>query len=359
MNNNDPMNDLFNGNESTPVQDDPNPFADYSNNAPENEAPVDFNPFVNQTVQEMDKEPKKKGGLFHRKKKEEDDTPQVTTITLKDVQSMSFPKEEIVTQQQVPVMPETFIDPAEKKNKRKRVFKRVKKILELVIIIGLIIFGIIKYRAYSKEVNQKLTYQYGNDLFEMVRDKNEFHVNHYIQECVEEDCHNTLSDDYNVSIEGIQKYFAILYFDFSFQLKNSSKTIKLVDLNTTLASKTVYSLIHNDMDFLSFNQYRDYTVINTEQKSDYTLRGYHYEERMGHFYLSIALGKKDNNGYDIKVIEAHKKGEELIIYVKETIPTKKDQWIRETQPAINLELNEPFKSIKVINVNNKEEFIGY
>ena len=99
--------------------------------------------------------------------------------------------------------------------------------------------------------------------------------------------------------------------------------------------------------------------MSSEQKSEYEIRGYHYEERSGHFCLAIALGKKDSYGYEISLVEMHEVDGVVIIYIKETIPTKKDQWIRETQPVLNLEFTDPVQNFKVININNKEEFMGY
>jgi len=368
MNNNDSnqIQDPNVQNGQVPFSDDPNPFADYSTGVVEDTAPPveDFNPFLNQDVQQPvseEKEEKKKFGLFHRKKKkDEDDTPQVTTITLKDVQSMSFPTEVKDTPQQLPVMPQAFVDPDEKRNKRKKIFKRVKKIVELIIIVGLVWFCYSKYSAYSKVVNQKLTYQYDNDIFVLTRDKKSFHVDHLKKECEGENCTEQIVDNYDVKLEGFNKTLALFYFDLSFKLKSGSKTISKTDVNGLLASKAVFGLIHNDPLFLGFfSQYNGYTIMSTEQKSDYKLRGFHFEERSGHNCLAIALGEKDSNGYLIDLVEMHKIDNTLVIYIRETIPTKKDQWIKETQPVMNLELNDIFEKIRVINVNNKEEFIEY
>lgn len=350
-------------NTQVPFSDDPNPFADYSSGVEEPAAPIeDFNPFLSQEVQQPveEEKPKKKGGLFSRKKKEEE-APQVTTITLKDVQSMSFPTAEQEVPQQVPVMPETFVDPEEARNRRKKIFKRVKKIVELVIIVGLIFFGYTKYKSYSSVVDQKLSYQYGDDIFELSRVKKTFHVNHLVKSCdAENNCVENSVDEYDVKLEGFNNFLASIYFDYSFKFKNGNKKVSKSDVTGFLASKAVYGLINNDPDFLGFfNEYNDYTIMSKEQKSDYVLRGYHYEERSGHYCLAIALGKKDSNGYDIDLVEVHERDGVILIYIKETIPTKKDQWIKETQPVINLEFNEPLKDFKVINVNNKEEFIGY
>ena len=152
-----------------------------------------------------------------------------------------------------------------------------------------------------------------------------------------------------------------LYFDVTFKLKNGRKSITERELSTNLSSRAVYSMIHHDPKFLTLKQYKEFEVLDFEQKSDYTVRGFQYEESQGHFYLTVALGTKEAMGYNLEVYEVHRDEEgNVFVYILETEPDiSAEKWINASAPRMNIELDDKPTSVQVINVRNGEVFKDY
>ena len=313
-----------------------------------------YNPFLDD-----DQQKKEKTGLFGKKENEEQ---QVTTLTLKEVQNMTFPTEEEKAAEQ-PVVPQgpTVEQIQEKRRNLRKSFLKVRNIVEIVVFVVVVFVLFINYRSYSAKTNQQLTYQFKSNIFELYRVKEKLYVVEKVNTCEGEVCKEDEVKKYDIKYGKLQTFMIHLYFDITFKLKNGRKSITERDLNTSLSSKAVYSMIHHDPKFLTLKQYRRFEVLDFEQKSDYTVRGYQNEETQGHFYLTVALGTKEAMGYNLEVYEVHRDEEgNVIVYIQETEPDiSEEKWINASAPRMNIEIDEKPASIQVINVQNGEVFKDY
>ena len=281
-----------------------------------------------------------------------------TKLTLKEVQNMQFPEEE---QKPVVYQAPPQEDPLALQKKRDRyrlLFRKLKPFIKLAIFLTIVTVLYLKYNSYSLKADQVLTFEYHNTIFEFTRDSRNVKVVQKEEIC-ENECVDSIVDEYNINFGKVQMFLLRTYFDITFRFQNGIKTIHKKDLTSGFGGHSVYSMIHNDPKFLSFNQYRRYEVLSSEQKSENTIRGFQYLEDKGHLYLIVSLGKKDTVGYVIDLYEIHKENDHLTVYVTEDEPKENDKWLNVSYPAINIELDEKPVTITVINIRNKEVFQNY
>lgn len=291
-------------------------------------------------------------------KKNPEEQPNYTKLTLKEVQNMQFPEEE---QKPVVYQAPPQEDPLALQKKRDRyrlLFRKLKPFIKLAIFLTIVTVLYLKYNSYSLKADQVLTFEYHNTIFEFTRDSRNVKVVQKEEIC-ENECVDSIVDEYNINFSKVQMFLLRTYFDITFRFQNGIKTIHKKELTSGFGGHSVYSMIHNDSKFLSFRQYRKYEVVSSEQKSDNTVRGFKYYEDKGHLYLMVCLGKKNSVGYTADVYEIHNQDDHLTVYVTEDEPDVDDKWINLSSPAIIVELNEKPASITVINARNKEVFKNY
>ena len=307
----------------------------------------DSNPFLNddQNDQEKNSTPINNG-------------EEVTRISLRDVQNMSFPVEEEKKQVIVPEERQlTAQEINEIRNRRRQGAFKIFKLLRFLIAIIVVVFLFFQYKSYAKNTKQNIVYQFDHQIYEIHRIKNVLSVTHKEEiNCEESSCTTEIVAEYPISLEGFSAIVVRSYYDYLFFFHNGEKRITKKDLRTSFSSRSLYSMIHNDPYFLGIKKYRDYSVLAFEQKSDYVIRGYQYIEDKGHFYLSVAMGEKESSGYSMNVFEVHQIEDEMVFYITETSPSSSDKWINMTQPVLNIEINEKPNKIRVINVDSGEEY---
>lgn len=289
-------------------------------------------------------------------------------ITLQEVQNMTFPTEEEQKIQQEPIIDKEEVA-RQKKLARREKFRKVKnkirKILiipELILLILLVLFLRNKYLNYSNNVEQEIIYEYVPYRYEIHRKNYDFHVKKMKGEnCENKVCNPVLEDEYDITFEKYQMFLIRTYFDTTFRFKNGKKNQSIIDLRTELSSRSMHSLIQNDAKFLELKSYKKYKITDYEQKSEFKTRGFQYEELEGRFYLTISLGKKEENGYTMTITDVHQEGTELIFYFSEEYPPTSDHWQNETTPALSIEIEEKPSKIRVKNIKNGEELVdnGY
>ena len=284
-------------------------------------------------------------------------------ISLQDVQNMSFTEPP----------PQVAVNPAAeammtsekkeevvglKKRKKRHILRRILRISEFVFLVVLFLILRSRYLVYSDNVRQNLTYRSAPYSYEITRNNYKFYVEKYEEvNCGDDDnCEKKAIDNYSIGFTDFEMFLVRTYFDLTFKFKNNEKIIKPIELRTDLARRSIRALIMNDSKFLSNDKFNDYRVLDSSEKSEYTLRGFYYKEEKGRFYLDIALGHKMQKGFSVEVNEVHKIDGNLYFYIVENEPPKAEVWHNETDPVIYLEINSKPKEIFVRNITNGEEF---
>ena len=245
-----------------------------------------------------------------------------------------------------------------KQRKRKLLVRRVTRLLQWVIIILIILFIRNRYISYSDRAVQKLTYKSFPYTYVIDRNARDFKVTKMMEtDCKEEEtkCKVNNLASYDLKLDDYQKYAIRTYFDFAFKFKNGDKYITKNDLNNELAERAIWTAITNDSTFLSMDRYKNYQIVDYEQKSDYKEKGFYYDEDENRMYITIALGQQKYDGYSIRVREAHKIKNDVIFYVEMEEPTGK-KWKNDNAPIVKLEITEKPDNVKVVNLNNGENY---
>jgi len=216
-------------------------------------------------------------------------------ISLQDVQNMTFtePVKEVGTNPLQAVLDSTVNKDEQvmlKKRKIRNILRRVLRISEFIVLV--IVFFVLrsKYLYYSSHVKQVLTYKSSPYVYEINRINYDFYVTKYEEYNCKEDntCDKREVDNYKVLFGDTRMFFIRTYFDLTFKFKNNEKIIKYIDLRTELARRSMRAIITKDPYFLSTERYKDYRIIDFEEKSEYITRGFYYKEQEGSFYLNIA-----------------------------------------------------------------------
>lgn len=246
-----------------------------------------------------------------------------------------------------------------KQRKRKLLVRRISRLLQWIIIILIILFLRGRYLSYTDRAVQKLTYKNFPYTYVIERNARDFSVTKMEDvDCkdIKNKCTTNNLASYNIKFENYQMLIIRTYFDFVFRFKNGEKSITKADLNNEYAERSIWSIMTKDGAFLSMDRYKNYQIIDYEQKSDYKEKGFYYDEDDSKIYITIALGKQEYDGYSIRVREAHKNGNDVVFYVEMEEPTANNKWKHENAPIVKIELLEKLENIRVININNGEEY---
>ena len=248
-----------------------------------------------------------------------------------------------------------------KKEKRKKTIRNIMTIPEIIIIILLAIFLKNKYSAYAKVAHQTLNYTADNYVYEIHRDANKIKVEKNKKiDCDQPPCNMENLGGYEIKFEKNQMTLLRIFMDLKFFFKNDTKSITIYDIKTEFGKRCLYSMIHNDNNFLQFKQFKDYEVIDYEQMSKFTTRGYKYEKVGDNRYLYIAMGERDKSGYAIVINNVYKRGDDLYFYVQEQVPEADDgSFSLVTHPLIQIELSATPKEIYIYNIQTGEAFTNY
>ena len=272
------------------------------------------------------------------------------TITNETIMKESTPK----------ITTKKTLSPTEAKKrklKRQKLIRNIMTIPEIIIVIFLAIFCKNKYIEYSENVHQILSYTSGNYIYEIRRDNNHIKVLKNVQEsCTNPPCTTKNISEYEIKFGKNKMKVLRLYMDLEFKFKSSNKSITLDDLNTELGKKSIYSMIHNDGNFISFENYKKYSVVDYEQMSNFATKGYKFVPKNTGGTLYIAMGEKTTRGYGMVVNTAFKNGDDMYFYIKEQAPEHTESLSVITHPLIQLELEETPKKIYVYNLDTGEEF---
>ena len=254
----------------------------------------------------------------------------------------------------------TLQESREKKKKRKKFIRNIMTIPEVLLVIILALFLKNRYVNYAKDAHQTLTYLSDPYIFEIKRDSDKIKVlKKREQSCETPPCENETISEHTIEFDKNKMQLLLVFMDAQFKCKNGDKKILLSDIKTDFGKKCIYSMINNKDDFLKWNRYHKYKIVDYEQMSNYTTRGFKYVEEGGKKYLMIALGEKATSGYNMIISGVVKEDEDLYFYVEEQIPSEEETTSIITHPLIKIELEETSKNIYVYNVNNGEEFINY
>jgi len=275
-------------------------------------------------------------------------------------------KEQTITNQTITkdTKEEKILTPQEerrKRLKRKKMIRNIMTIPEIILIILLAIFLKNKYTDYSKNVHQTLNYVADNYVYEIHRDNESIKVNKNRKlPCANEPCNVETLGGYEIQFSKNQMRFLRLYLDFSFMFKSNTKSISPGNIKTSFGQRCIYSMIHNDNSFLDFKKYNDYEILDYEQMSTYTTRGYKYQLEGDRRFLYVAMGEKQTSGYALVVNSAYKKGDDVYFYIQEQTPDEENSSLSlVTHPMVKIELKEAPKEIYVINVDTGEMYPNY
>ena len=276
----------------------------------------------------------------------------------------SVSQERTVTNQTIKKGMEDIPTPQEirrKKEQRKKTIRNIMTIPEIILMILLAIFLKNRYEAYAKVAHQTLNYSADQYVYEIHRDANKIKVekNRKI-ECDQPPCNMENLGGYEIKFEKNQMAALRIFMDLKFFFKNDTKSVTINDIKSEYGKRCIYSMIHNDNNFLQFKTYKGYEVIDYEQMSKFTTRGYKYEKVGETRNLYIAMGEKDKSGYAIVVNSVYKRGDDLYFYVNEQTPDSvENAFALVTHPLIQIELSETPKEIYVYNIVSGEPFTNY
>ncbi len=246
-----------------------------------------------------------------------------------------------------------------KKAKRKKLIRNIMTIPEIIIVIFLALFLKNKYVDYSNAAHQILNYTSGSYIYEIHRDVDNIKVNKTKKVvCAAEPCEVEKIAEYDIKFDKQQMTILKIFFDIEFKFKNETKSIDINKLKTDFGKKCIYSLIHNNGNFLSYKTYNNYSINDYEQMSSLTKKGFKYDS--GSSTLSIAAGEKQSSGYGLVVNSIFKKGDDLYVYVQEQTPSSEEASTKiVTHPLVKIELQEKPKNIYVYDLESGEEFVNY
>ena len=318
---------------------------------------------------------KKKIEKWKQQRKEDKEDKQKAKEELARVKEEEKNAKNVVTSAEVTITNETIskkslkntkpsLTPQEerrKKRERKKLIKNIMTIPEIILVVLLALFLKNKYIAYSKNVHQILTYGSSNFVYEIHRDNDNIKVlKSYRKDCPVAPCELTNLSEYEIKYDKNKMRALRIFMDIEFKFKSESKSINIDDLKTDFGKKSIYSMIHNNPAFLDFKTYNKYTIMDYEQMSSYTTKGYKYTTDGDKKILSIALGERPTSGYSLIVNSAYQDGDNVYFYVKEQVPSKEDSTMAlVTHPLIRIELEESPKTIYVYNVDSGEEYPNY
>ena len=249
----------------------------------------------------------------------------------------------------------------QRKRKRKKFIRNIMTIPEIIIVILLALFLKNKYIKYSQNVHQVLTYTSNNYVYEIHRDNDNVKVmKNYRENCPVAPCEIKNVSEYEIKFEKNEMRTVRVFLDLQFKFKSGNKTVTIDDMKTDFGKKCIYSMVHNSPSFLSYKAYNKYTIIDYEQMSSYTTRGFKYEVEGDKKTLNIAMGERPTSGYALVVNTAYKKGDDIYFYIKEQTPEAEGSSMAlVTHPLVKIELQETPKNIYVYNVDSGEEYPNY
>ena len=248
-----------------------------------------------------------------------------------------------------------------KKAKRKKIIRNIMTIPEIILIVLLAMFLKTKYTEYAEKAHQTLNYVAGDYLYEIHRDADKITVSKNRKlVCDQEPCNVETLDGYEIKFDSGKMKLLRAFMDIKFFFKNDTQSTSLSELKTTYGKRCIFSMIHNDSNFLQFKTYSGYKVLDYEQMSRYTQRGYVYENKEGSRMLYVAMGERTKSGYALVVNSVYKRGDDLYFYMKEQTPDNvENSFSLVTHPLIEISLEETPKDIYVINVETGEYYPNY
>ena len=257
--------------------------------------------------------------------------------------------------------PQRTLSPQEermRKRKRKKMIQNIMTIPEIIIVVIVALVLKSKYIDYSKNVHQTLDYTSGDFVYEIHRDNDVIKVSKNIQtSCEQVPCTLQNIKDYEIKFSKNQMTFIKLFFDFKFMFKSKTLALNETGMKTELGRRSVFAMIHNEPDFISMKNYKNYTVIDYEQMSTYINRGFHYDQTTKELF--VAMGERPTSGYAIVVTSAFKKDSGLYFYVTEQTPENQENLLSLiTHPMVKIQLGEaPSNEIHIYNIETGEEFV--
>ena len=249
----------------------------------------------------------------------------------------------------------------EKKLKRKKFIRSIMTIPEILLVIILALFLKNRYVRYAADAHQKLTFMTDPYIFEITRDGDDIKViKNKQQTCETSPCENLKISEYNIEFDNNKMKYLQVFMDITFKLKSGDRTLLLNDIKTDFGKKCIYSMVNNKEDFLKWKSYHKYKIIDFEQLSNFTTKGFKYTEDGDKKYLYIATGEKTSSGYNLIVNRAIQEENDLYFYIEEQTPSAEEGISTLiTHPLLKIELEETPKNIYVYNVCNGEEYINY
>lgn len=246
-----------------------------------------------------------------------------------------------------------------RKAARKKMIRNIMTIPEIIIVIIIALVLKNKYVDYSNSAHQILNYKSGSYIYEIHRDIDNFKVNKTKKVvCAAEPCEVEKISEYDIKFENKQMTLLKLFFDLEFKFKNETKTIEIKNLKTDFGKKCIYSFVHNNGNFLSYERYNKYSIVDYEQMSSFTKRGFKYDS--GNNTLAIAAGERQSSGYGLVVNNIFKKGNDLYVFVMEQTPDGEDSSMKiVTHPLVKIELEEKVNNIYVYDLESGEEYVNY
>lgn len=253
------------------------------------------------------------------------------------------------------------LTPAElrrQKAKRKKMIRNIMTIPEIIAVIFLAIFLKNRYVSYSNNVHQTLNYFAGEYVYDIYRDNSAIKISKNRKMiCEQEPCNVENLGGYDIQFGKNQMRALRIFMDLTFMFKSNTKSITMNDIKTDFGRRCIYSMINNEPSFLEMKGFSGYDVIDYEQMSNYTTRGYKYELQGDRRFIYVSMGEKSTSGYALVVNSAYKKGDDIYFYIKEQTPDTVDASLTViTHPMIQIELKETPKEIYVINVETGEAF---
>ena len=247
-----------------------------------------------------------------------------------------------------------------KQRKRKLVVKKVFRLIEWVIVILIILVIKGKYDYYSGHVKQKITYNEYPYVYVFDRNNHDVTVTKFEKSNCDdnkEKCNVQTVGSYNIKFSDTQMFAVRSFFDVALKFKAGERELTSSNLNNELYERVVRALMMNDQMFLSTDRYKDYTIIDYEQKSVYKERGFYYDENKSSATtkVTIALGEQEYDGYSVKINEAHYVNGNIVFYVlvEEPVTT---EWKGNNAPIVVFEFKDNPDKIRVIDIKSGQDF---